>query len=98
VSIEPLQAQLQAESQYVAPIPIESTIPSAPTYSVPSAPSMLYPSLGDYMGLELNEETIAQNMPEYVLATRQNASVCINKIIKVILILYKKIYLKGLII
>lgn len=27
------------------------------------------------MGLELNEETIAQNMPEYALVTRQNASV-----------------------
>jgi len=92
VSIEPLQAQIQAESQYVAPIPIESTIPSAPAYSVPSAPNMLYPSLGDYMGLELNEETIAQNMPEYVLATRQNANVCINKIIKVILI--RALYLK----
>lgn len=64
-----MQAQIQAESQYVAPIPIESTTPSAPIY-VPSAPSMLYPSLGDYMGLELNEETIAQNMPEYALATR----------------------------
>ena len=68
-----LQAQIQAESQYVAPISIESTAPSAPTF-VPSAPSMLYPSLGDYMGLELNEETIAQNMPEYALATRQNAN------------------------
>ncbi|XP_018310534.1 syntenin-1 [Mycetomoellerius zeteki] len=68
-----IKAQVQAESQYVAPIPIESTTPSAPTY-VPSAPRMLYPSLGDYMGLELNEETIAQNMPEYALATRQNAN------------------------
>lgn len=68
-----MKAQIQAESQYVASIPIESTAPSAPTY-VPSAPGMLYPSLGDYMGLELNEEIIAQNMPEYALATRQNAS------------------------
>lgn len=25
------------------------------------------------MGLELNEETIAQNMPEYALVKRQNA-------------------------
>lgn len=70
-----LQAQIQAESQqYVPSIPIESTVPSAPIY-IPSAPSgMLYPSLGDYMGLELNEETIAQNMPEYALAMRQNAN------------------------
>ncbi|XP_071640221.1 syntenin-1 [Temnothorax longispinosus] len=70
-----MKAQIQAESQYVAPIPIQAdlTAPSAPTY-IPSAPGMLYPSLGDYMGLELNEETIAQNMPEYALATRQNAN------------------------
>lgn len=68
-----MKAQLQAESQYVPSVPIESVAPSAPTY-VPSAPNMLYPSLGDYMGLELNEETIAQNMPEYALATRQNAN------------------------
>ncbi|KYN03894.1 Syntenin-1 [Cyphomyrmex costatus] len=67
-----IKAQVQAESQYVASIPIEPTAPSAPTY-VPSAPSMLYPSL-DYMGLELSEEIIAQNMPEYALATRQNAN------------------------
>jgi hypothetical protein len=26
------------------------------------------------MGLELNEETIAQNMPEYALATRLNTN------------------------
>ncbi|XP_077276535.1 syntenin-1 [Temnothorax americanus] len=70
-----MKAQIQAESQYVAPIPIQADLaaPSAPTY-VPSAPGMLYPSLGDYMGLELNEETIAQNMPEYALATRRNAN------------------------
>jgi len=72
-----MKAQVQAESQYVASVPIESTAPSAPTY-VPSAPGMLYPSLGDYMGLELNEETIAQNMPEYALATRQNTDVALT--------------------
>lgn len=68
-----MKAQIQAESQYTIPMPTEPAIPSAPIY-VPSAPSVLYPSLGDYMGLELNEETIAQNMPEYALAKRQNAN------------------------
>ncbi|XP_067217345.1 syntenin-1 [Linepithema humile] len=69
-----IKAQMQEESRYVVP-PISTgpVIPSAPTY-MPTAPSALYPSLGDYMGLELNEETIAQNMPEYALVTRQNAS------------------------
>lgn len=69
-----IKAQIQEESRYtVPPISTGPAIPSAPTY-VPSAPSALYPSLGNYMGLELNEETIAQNMPEYALVARQNAS------------------------
>lgn len=59
-----LQAQLQTESQHnVLPISQEQTEPSAPAHNTLS--TMLYPSLGEYMGLELTEETIAQNMPEY---------------------------------
>ncbi|XP_029678968.1 syntenin-1-like [Formica exsecta] len=68
-----MKAQMEAESQYAIPMPTEPAVPSAPVY-VPSAPSVLYPSLGDYMGLELNEDTIAQNMPEYALAKRQTAN------------------------
>lgn len=64
---------MQAESQYAISMPTEPAVPSAPVY-VPSAPGTLYPSLGDYMGLELNEETIAQNMPEYALTRHQNAN------------------------
>lgn len=70
---------MQAESQYVAPPQpaVESAIPSAPAY-ISSSSGTLYPSLGDYMGLELNEDTIAQNMPEYALATRSAVSyICI---------------------
>lgn len=54
------------------PIPTGTAFPSAPA-EVPTI-SLLYPSLGDYMGLELSEEAIAQNMPEYALATRPNVS------------------------
>ncbi|XP_029157453.1 syntenin-1-like [Nylanderia fulva] len=68
-----MKAQVQAESQYSISMPTERAVPSAPVY-VPSAPGTLYPSLGDYMGLELNEDTIAQNMPEYALARHQNAN------------------------
>ncbi|CAL1679118.1 unnamed protein product [Lasius platythorax] len=68
-----MKAQMQAESQYAISMPTEPAVPSAPVY-VPSAPGTLYPSLGDYMGLELNEETIAQNMPEYALTRHQNAN------------------------
>ncbi|KZC10482.1 Syntenin-1 [Dufourea novaeangliae] len=60
-----MKAQLQVESQYnVFPVLQEQNVPSAPPYN-PS--TILYPQLGDYMGLELTEEVIAQNMPEYSL-------------------------------
>ncbi|XP_050591539.1 syntenin-1-like [Bombus affinis] len=59
-----MKAQLQMESQHnVLPISQEQTEPSAPAHNTLS--NMLYPSLGEYMGLELTEEIIAQNMPEY---------------------------------
>ncbi|KOX80448.1 Syntenin-1 [Melipona quadrifasciata] len=64
-----MKAQIQMESQYnVPPIAQEQTNPSAPVYNAFS--SALYPSLGDYMGLELTEEVIAQNMPDYSLVNR----------------------------
>lgn len=72
-----MKAQVQAESQYPISMPTEPAVPSAPVY-VPSAPSTLYPSLGDYMGLELNEETISQNMPEYALTRHQNANMTLT--------------------
>lgn len=72
-----MKAQLQAESQY-------PTVPTmAPTPGAPSAPPLLspsqdavpgrvlYPFLGEYMGLELSEDAIAQNMPEYAIANRE---------------------------
>ncbi|XP_034178390.1 syntenin-1 [Osmia lignaria lignaria] len=69
-----MKAQLQAESQYnVPPISHEKSAPTAPVYnsSIP-----LYPSLGEYMGLELTEEMIAQNMPEYSLVHKSDMTVC----------------------
>lgn len=70
---------MQEESRYaVPPMSTGPAIPSAPSY-VPTAPSALYPALGDYMGLELSEEIIAQNMPEYALVARQNANDVRNK-------------------
>lgn len=41
--------------------------PSAP----PNSTLSLYPSLGNYMGLELTEDVIAANMPEYTVAVRE---------------------------
>lgn len=65
----------QGETQYSntpAPdkmMPVMPVMPSAPAYES-SAINPLYPSLGDYMGLDLSEEVIEKNMPEYALANR----------------------------
>ncbi|XP_049858897.1 syntenin-1-like [Schistocerca gregaria] len=64
------RAQYQAATEY-APPPPAITMPLP--YSVsPSAPASfgttLYPTLNEFMGLELSQEVIAQNMPEYAVA------------------------------
>lgn len=62
-----MKVQQQVESQYnVPPVPQLQNAPSAPPYS---SSMVLYPSLGEYMGLELTQEVIEQNMPEYALTT-----------------------------
>lgn len=51
--------------------------PSAPPLLSPSqgaVPGALYPLLGEYMGLEINEDAIAQNMPEYAIINRETVS------------------------
>lgn len=67
-----IKAQLQMEQQY-APQPVQSESTPPPYGGNPSAPAqhILYPSLGDYMGLELSEDVIAENMPEYSVVHRQ---------------------------
>ncbi|XP_076679520.1 syntenin-1 [Andrena cerasifolii] len=70
-----MKAQLQAEAQYsVPPQRLDDVAPSAPAYN-PSA--IMYPSLGEYMGLELTEEMIAENMPEYSVVNRTSMAVSI---------------------
>lgn len=72
-----MKAQIQVESQHFVQQPSilpEHTTPSALAYnSSPSAP--IYPSLGDYMGLELSNGTIANNMPEYAVSIQPNMTV-----------------------
>ncbi|CAK9812326.1 Sdcbp [Anthophora plagiata] len=73
-TLEDLKVDHMMKAQLQADVPIsnnlsmqkEQTVPSAPAYNSLSA--SLYPSLGDYMGLELTEEMIAQNMSEYPVA------------------------------
>lgn len=78
------QAQLQAESQYhVPPRRLEDAAPSAPAYNPSSA--IMYPSLGEYMGLELTEEMIAENMPEYSAVNRASVSYIVTHSSRIIL-------------
>lgn len=48
--------------------PLDNRATSAVNQPNPSAP-ILYPGLGDFMGLELTNEMIAFNMPEYMQNT-----------------------------
>ncbi|XP_043262802.1 syntenin-1-like [Colletes gigas] len=71
-----MKAQFQAESQYDVP-PIsnkEHIVPSAPSYN---SSAVLYPLLGEYMGMELSEAVIAENMPEYSLVNRSSVTVSV---------------------
>lgn len=65
--------------QYSAPQSHVSQYNAPQSYALPSAPGTasapnahVYPALGDYMGLELSENVIAQNMPEYGIQTLQS--------------------------
>ncbi|XP_076180628.1 syntenin-1 [Ptiloglossa arizonensis] len=67
-----MKAQLQVESQYnYSSMLQEHPVPSAPAYNVTS----LYSSLREYMGMELTEDVIVQNMPEYSVANHSNMTV-----------------------
>lgn len=75
---------MQEESQYITPPSIEPMAPSAPVFdSSPSGP--IYPSLGNYMGLELSNEIISNNLPEQTVSTN-NVSYNIYSLIYVYII------------
>ncbi|XP_033219482.1 syntenin-1-like [Belonocnema kinseyi] len=80
-----MKAQLQAESQYptvpsITSMPVaHPAAPSAPPLISPGqdAAGPLYPFLGEYMGLEISEDAIAQNMPEYAIANREAMEIAV---------------------
>lgn len=78
-----MKAQLQAETQYpsISPNSIaQPAAPSAPPLLSPSqvgGPGALYPLLGEYMGLEINEDAIAQSLPEYAIINRESFEMAI---------------------
>lgn len=63
------QAAAAASTFHQSPAypPNESTLPSYPQ-EPPSAPGYVYPELNSYMGLEFDEQTLRENMPEYISA------------------------------
>lgn len=71
------RAQMAQNQPQAAPSPMYSLPPAAP--SAPSA--HVYPSLGNYMGLELSADVIAQNMPEYQVQTVSTYLPSISKMI-----------------
>ncbi|KOB76241.1 Syndecan binding protein [Operophtera brumata] len=89
-SLEDMKVDTMARaqiSQYQAraapPPPSYGAPPHAygPPPAAPSAPNAhVYPSLGNYMGLELTADVIAQNMPEYQIQTVQSSGAVTNLI------------------
>lgn len=71
VNSEPIQSDGNLQSAY--PPLVRSTALTTDKPS-PSAP-ILYPGLGDFMGLELTNEMIALNMPEYTQNTTTASNV-----------------------
>lgn len=70
-----MQQQQQPPAQNPgAPPPTNPSQPSPSAanlpYPVVNPAAPLYPGLGDYMGLELSEDVIRANMPEYLASTQ----------------------------
>ncbi|XP_038215514.1 syntenin-1-like [Zerene cesonia] len=58
-------------AQQQTPPPFQPVSYQHPNDTGPSAPRQVYPALGDYMGLELSQDVIALNMPEYQVQIAQ---------------------------
>lgn len=57
-------------AQYQAPPPAYQPMPQAlPSPGLGAPNAHVYPTLGEYMGLELSQDVIALNMPEYQVQT-----------------------------
>ena len=64
-AFDAIQHQQQLMNQNAYPMLGVPTAPSAPPLGSPVSPAH-YPDLVDYMGLELSQDVIAANMPEYL--------------------------------
>ena len=55
--------------------PREDNLPYSLHPTAAAVPANVYPELGGYMGMEFDEQTIRQNMPEYLPNTQQQVAV-----------------------
>ena len=55
--------------------PREANLPYSLHPTAAAVPANVYPELGGYMGMEFDEQTIRQNMPEYLPNVQQQIAV-----------------------
>ena len=55
--------------------PRENNLPYSLHPTAAAVPANVYPELGGYMGMEFDEQTIRQNMPEYLPNAQQQVAV-----------------------
>ena len=55
--------------------PREDNLPYSLHPTAAAVPANVYPALGGYMGMEFDEQTIRQNMPEYLPNVQQQVAV-----------------------
>ena len=61
---------------WTQPQPLSRPPLPASMSSVPAPVAASYPGLAEYMGLELSEALIRENMPEYLPANQVSNSIC----------------------
>ncbi len=61
---------------WTQPLPLSRPPLPASMSPVPALVAASYPGLAEYMGLELSEALIRENMPEYLPANQVSNSIC----------------------
>ena len=61
---------------WTQPLPLSRPPLPASMSPVPAPVAASYPGLAEYMGLELSEALIRENMPEYLPANQVSNSIC----------------------
>jgi len=76
MSQQPMGGQVAAASPHYPTTELYPPMTEASAPANPDHPSgTVYPGLSTYMGLEFDEQTIRENMPEYLVATVQNTQI-----------------------